>query len=65
MTSCTKPIWRIVFEDKKGESRRTEKVTAWSFQEVLSYYNQSGIDKIVEVEKTAEEVTYRYDEGSK
>jgi hypothetical protein len=64
MTSCTQPIWIVIIESRKGD-RFTSKVAASTLPEILSSYNEDGISRIVKVEKTEEEVTYRYDEGSK
>lgn len=59
MTLCTKRIWIIVFENHKGEWH-TQRVAAWDFAELLSFYNEAAVSRIVKVEKTKEEVTYHY-----
>lgn len=61
MTSCTKNIWVVVFSDstiEKGQT--TQKLAAYSLKEILEHYSESGIDKIIKIEKTQEEITFWY-----
>lgn len=59
MTQATQNIWIVVFKEDNGNNR-TQKLAAYNLQEVLSYFNESGISKIVKIEKTDEMITYRY-----
>lgn len=59
MTSCTKPIWKITFEDSRSD-KRTQLVLAWTFTEAIGYFNSKGVSTIVNVEKTSEQATYYY-----
>lgn len=60
MTSCKKPIWKVTFMKEYDLNERTEIVLAYSFAELLSFYNEKGISKIIKVEKTNDEATYHY-----
>lgn len=59
MTSCTKHVWILVFQNHKGD-RRTQRVAANTFTEVLSYFNEKGVSEIVKVEKIEDEITFKY-----
>lgn len=60
-TSCTKAIWRVVFHDNQTDtSLRTRMVAAHDIFEVLLFYTDEAIKKIVTIEKTGNEVTYHY-----
>jgi len=60
-TMCTKPIWTVTFKYSQFKEEVTvKKVAALDLQELLSFYNQKGIDSIVKIEKSEDEITYHY-----
>lgn len=58
-TSCTKTVWIIIFHDGGG-TKRTHRVAANDFLEVLSYYTEEALLRIISVLKQDEEVTHHY-----
>jgi hypothetical protein len=62
MTSCTKQIWTITFEnrDDRGLNERVQKIAANSFIEVLTYFNKEGLQKIVKVQREDDNITFTY-----
>lgn len=57
-TSCTKPIWIVIFQDPTG--KRPQRVAAYKLKDVLDYFNEDGLQKIIEIKKTDEQITYHY-----
>lgn len=57
-TVCTKKVWIVVFAEKS--ELRSQRVAALDFTEVLTYFNVDAHSKIVKVEQTDEDITYRY-----
>jgi hypothetical protein len=60
-TSCTKPIWIVVYNTDAGlKQTQTQRIAAWDFNDLLTFFNEQAIGKILEVKKLDEEVTYHY-----
>jgi hypothetical protein len=59
MTSATKSIW-LVISDSINLGKRSQRVAANNFKDVLSYFNDEGQKNIIEVRKLDEEITYHY-----
>ena len=58
MMSYKKPIWNIIFEDSKNE-HRNYKYAAYDIIELLSYFNESGIKKIISIIRTEDEINFK------
>lgn len=59
-TSVSRHIWIVIFNDGHYEKLREQRVAAKDLREVLSYFNDVGLVKIVKIEKTDHDITYQY-----